>query len=232
MNKQIIWASSILLFLVTFLGCSTTSIRGTEKIDWQKIHYAKVEETQKDHWSFADLIRQELATMGIAIATPTQQPDVLITFTPFATEDLNQESQRVQRLRRLHLDFFQTGADTPTTQIDYEFQQGVDMPDPTTGIREIFTALKTKSKASEPSAKQPHEAEVVRPKASAPSKQPVDTIKEIADSPTPTKVDQAVTQTIREEATEPVTEEPSSWTPRFKSWGFGDWGKEQPEESY
>ncbi len=229
MKKQTALASCS-LFLITLLGCSATSIHRTENINWQKVRFATVKTTQPDQWHFGELIRQELTSLGITSPENPAQPDLLITYTPEVREDLTQESQRVQRLRRLHLDFYPSRSNAPINQVDYVFPQGEDKPDPAFAIREIFATLTTCSEPISTDDSPTLPATTEKPKASLQATVNTDSTAEAVEFPPAQKDTRKTLQTNKKGPAQPTTPKtPSSWLPRFRSWGLEAWGGETRE---
>lgn len=233
MKKQFISFSGILILFLALVGCAATTIDSNERIDWHQVRSISVLPPQQDQWNLAELIQQKLATMNIVSIDNRAQADLVITFSPAVTEDLTQDSQRVTRLRSLHLDFFKPGSEVPITRIDYEFPLSVDLPDAAAGIDEIFAELSNTVDKHEvvtiPTAiTEPEEVPTTQQVT-----EPKTRLGHTAQGPVPTDNKQEAQQTTKQGPTEkPSTQTPPSWTPRFKSWGLAEWGKDPDNESY
>ena len=218
-QQRSIFPLGCLLFLLSILtACSATTINNGKAISWDTIQSFAVTSRSTDEWLLEKSIEKELVMMGFTPVTAAEQPDLLVSFAPTTTKDLNQESQRISRLKNLHFDFFQPGKQTPRTQIDYSFPIAGNLPDPEAAVKEIFAELKKQIGQSE-STRQP--AQVPTSKLADENNSTGSLETRVADQQSSPE---AETQLEQADAAKPETSEAEKtsplWMPRFKSWGI------------
>lgn len=228
---------ALLLFVV---GCSQlhTEVRGGYR--WSGVSAVGFEEPSRDPWSLAPVVRAELEAMGYVVAAPgADGQDLLVRFSTQDGPDFTSDGVRVTRPKSLHVKLIDPRSQALVGVADY-FLRSSEAPD--AGMRTALAGLRDAMRSAarpgqaRPVAVPPATPAVAQPAPTAvspatPTVTPTVVEPAAAASPAPPSgVAPAPVETVVEE--EPVirSREQSPWMPRFKSWGFEEWGKGGREE--
>ncbi len=232
--NQIRWVAIIVCLWI--FGCSAMHVETSSSFDWSRIGSVKVLQSQADSWNLLPAIYSELAIMGVDSAGRVDHSDLLMQFSVQEGPDIDSQGNVSNRLKSLHAQFLDPNDEKTVAVADY-FYSDTDS-DPAVGVKAIFARLRE-------TFTRPHEGQAQQ--VSSPvsgSEQPLPASvfvekQEAVQSPMPAEkpsvADAAeekpsVLTAEKSDADEMTPLRESPWVPRFKSWGFENWGEPSDEK--
>ncbi|MBE0574733.1 MAG: hypothetical protein IH613_02445 [Desulfuromonadales bacterium] len=225
-------------------GCSPLHTEIDLSYRWSTVSAVTLEAPAQDPWKLAPVMRQELQDLGYVLTLPESgTPDLIVRFDTQDARDLTREGLLVIRPKSLHVQLVDPGSDTLLAVADYFMRSDED---PATGMRTALAGLFQrilKADSSPPTmvrsqSQEPIPAQEKRLESESPSDKATATISPAAGNNEPKSTQpgaiadpQPVTVPAIGDA-EPMVRplKQSPWAPRFKSWGFADWGKADDAE--
>ncbi len=245
------WALYLMLFFV--LGCSALHVDVVPTVDWSNVSDVKIQSPARDPWQLSPVIHNELEKMGFTVLTEeNENPDLEVRFFSEEGPDLDANGNMYQRLKSVHIQFVDPVTETFVAVADYFYAE--NSPNPAEGVKTAFAELLDHIQAdataqSQPVSVTPNPAQtgtkIVLPSQSRRDMTSSDEKLSPAGG-SETSVSQELgtaTQTTGQSSRTPAPtldktdiseikpKTQSPWIPRFKSWGFENWGK-QTDDGY
>ncbi len=243
LSKMLRWGFWTLL--VCLSGCSSMHVDVAPAVDWSNVSHIVLSAPAQDPWLLAPAIRKELQGMGMTVLAEGEgDPDLAIRFFAKEGPDLDANGNMLTRLQSLHVQFVDPATATVVAVADYFYSEGSSGPDK--GVAAVFAKLREELNAgaasplttvtapvTDPVPRQSVSQSVLEsqspPLEPARSPAPVGSLEVESVSQTqalepPVKTIAPVTDKAKARKIETKTESP--WTPKFKSWGFENWGKQ------
>lgn len=237
---------SLLIFLALFclVGCSSLHVKVDPDTEWDAVSTVTLQGPQEDPWGLRPAILAELEQMGLQTLTDESvRPDLHVRYFFQQVLDMNEENQLFNRLQSLHVQFAKPGTETLVAVADYFYD--VSSTDPEKGVEAVFVQLRQDIRsggspvlrpvpstqedrsAVPPAVQENRMTEKMKPTeaATAPSASRQEAHDADAES-AGRGADKAPAGNMVESKTR------SPWIPRFKSWGFEEWGKEDNDDFY
>jgi len=234
----------ISLLLFCLVGCSSLHVKVDPNTKWGEVSTVTLLGPQQDPWRLRPAILAELQEMGLTVLPGEgSRPDLEVRFFFQQGRDINEEGHLLNRLQSIHIQLAEPGTETFVAVADY-FYANNSITKPEMGVTAAFAQLRqdihpdssprvpsaqknqspkkmmTTDKSNDPSAAQSGGTSQDDGRdeqgVAAESALPVETIVPVTDNSSPEKSVQSKTR--------------SPWTPRFKSWGFEEWGKESNDD--
>lgn len=231
------------LLLLGFSGCASVHVDVNPNLDWAKVKTLALQEPAEDRWGLTPLMVTELRQQGFAVIQGSEsEADLLLRYQTKAKPDLDAEGNVSERLESVHLQFLDPASDKrqavidyfyPTSDSSHSIADGIQAA--LAGLRQAHPAPQSASKPDNPTAKKHSPAVVstqVRPGADV-AEQPGQPTNRSTAAPSENSKPAADQSGVKHStAVESPTHEPqpqtrSPWIPRFKSWGFDNWGEEE-----
>ena len=241
MNQTKLLSSGLSLLLLCLVGCSSLHVKVDPNTKWDKVSTVTLQGPQQDPWQLRPAILTELQKMGLTVLPDEgSRPDLQVRFFFQQGRDMNEEGHLLNRLQSVHIQFAEPGAETFVAVADY-FYADNSMTKPEMGVTAAFAQMrqdihsgaspsarenqsskkmKTTNESNNPPAAQSGGADQAAGSdeqgVAAESAPPVETIVPVTDN---SSLDNSVQSKTR-----------SPWIPKFKSWGFEEWGKENNDD--
>ncbi|MDW7644265.1 MAG: hypothetical protein SCI25_04435 [Desulfuromonadales bacterium] len=196
----------MIALIVLLTGCASWYAKVQPGFDWSQVSTVTLQGPENN--TYGDLLaaaEDELVGMGYEVLSgdvPIAQ--IRVHFTVGEGLDVDETGHRFMRPKSLHVRFYDTSDWSLVAENSYFL---LPSEDPSQGVKALFDGIRKKQSQRPPSAS----PEKTSTPAGAPSE---------SDPPPPTP---EPTTEAPDSAT-PI-EEPSPWVPRFKSWGFDEWGQ-------
>lgn len=235
----------VLCFFVFFVltGCASLHLDMVSAVDWNQVRVLQFQSPEGDPWELTQPIKAELQAMGFQVDNFHAKPDLLFSYFIQEGFDLTAESEVLLRLKSLHVQFIDPATKNLVTAVDYFYPEVANPPAPVTGVKEIFAGLRQQIHAeievpATPLA-QPYESQpdpstsALLPVNNEPEKNPADHLQStynetVSPQPVPTET---VLKKADSKSTQQATQKSRSpWLPKLKSWGFDNWGKDEPDD--
>lgn len=233
------------LLLLT-VGCSPlhTEVKGGYR--WEDVAVVGLEASGDDRWGLTPVVREQLQATGYAVVPAGDAgQQLLVRFSTKEGPDFTSDGVLVTRPKSLHVQFVDPGRQSLVAVADYFLRSSED---PAAGMREALAGVQQKIRdaargvptwsAPAPGPDRPAATQAAVPStASAPSPQVEAQVPAVApDLPPAAEAAEAASTASGSnmpEGVAPVVEseqeirslKESPWVPRFKSWGFDEWGK-------
>jgi len=251
--------SLLIVFIMT--GCSSLHVDISPSVDWGHVRVIEFQSPPLDSWELTQPIKAELKAMGFQIEETHANPDLLFSYFTQDSPDLTVESEILTRLKSLHVQFTDPTTTSLVAAIDYFYPEGTPQSAPEAGVKEVFAGLQRQihkeiNSQSEPPTMLPTQTLSATPVDAAPPQQiqvspteklksnsaPSNNEKEVNAtnndmSKLDTKVEpspEAATTVLKKpdkKSYPPVQKNSSPWLPKFKSWGFEDWGQDSEDST-
>ena len=197
----------LIVGLIVFLaGCASWYAKVQPGFDWSQVSTVALQGPGNDR--YGDLLaaaEDELTGMGYEVIrgeSPTAQ--MRVHFTVGEGLDVDETGRRFMRPKSLHVRFYDTADQSFVAENSYFL---LPSEDPSQGVKALIDGIRKKQSQRPPSTS----TEKTSTPAAAPSE----------SDPPPPKPEPT---TEASDSAYPI-EEPSPWVPRFKSWGFDEWGQ-------
>ncbi|MEE4254392.1 MAG: DUF4136 domain-containing protein [Desulfuromusa sp.] len=240
-------------------GCSSLHVDVSPAIDWSRVKVIEFQSPLQDPWELTQPIQSELTAMGFQVEETHSNPDLLFSYFTQESRDLTIESEVISRLKSLHVQFIDPETKTLVTAVDYFYPEVTSPSAPEMGVKEVFSGLRQQIQteiiaqpeaaqnppppaapakqiiASPPAKIQNGQTEQLQPKSTQSENEPEDNTANI--SQTKPVEQEALTQEIvtpvleksDQKSHQAVQKTRSPWVPKFKSWGFEDWGEDSAD---
>ncbi len=239
-------------FVIT--GCSSLHVDVSPSVDWSQVRVLQFQSPPEDLWNLNRTIKSELADMGFQVEETHPNPDLLFSYFTQESPDLSVESQVLTRLKSLHVQFIDPSTKILVTTVDYFYPEVSSSPAPDTGVKEVFSGLRqqihkeTNSQSAVPAREQsqtvPAEPVVVDPPTQIQESQAAQQKSNSASATilleentinndqselgkvvaSPQEAAITVLKKPDNKSHQAVQKTRSPWLPKFKSWGFENWG--------
>lgn len=247
------------LLSLALCGCAAVNVDIDEQVAWDQIAIVVLQPPPADPWQLTPAIEEELRGMGLEVAaTGAATPDLLVRFFVEEGPDLNAEGDLLSRLQSVHVQFLDPISKENLAVVDY-FYPADGLTGAREGVKEAFTELRREvrtarsavepvEQAEAPTAPEPRQpvpatdqsnteaAESTPPAPSGPGqlRQGMDVPAMQGNTPpAPASEATEIAPATDKSAAKPVTPQTRSpWIPRFKSWGFENWGEEEDVDGY
>ncbi|BCA80498.1 hypothetical protein [Desulfuromonas sp. AOP6] len=196
----------ILALIVLLTGCASWYAKVQPGFDWSQVSTVTLQGPENN--MYGDLLAvaaDELVGMGYEVLSgdvPIAQ--VRVHFTVGEGLDIDETGHRFMRPKSLHVRFYDTSDQSLVAENSYFL---LSSEDPSQGVKALIDGIRKKQ------SQRPLRAS--SEKTSTPAVAP-------AESEPPPLTAEPTTE--EPESSYPI-EEPSPWLPRFKSWGFDEWGQ-------
>lgn len=253
-------AVSICLFMFFVTACSSLHVDIAPSVNWAEVRVVEFQKPAESSWNLYQPIKFELQSLTFQVVDSHPEPDLLFSYFVQESPDLTVESEILVRLKSLHIQFLDPATKTRVAAADYFYPETTDPSAPETGVRDLFAALRKQilkeNKSDEKkqiTASGP--AQVVTPELATPAS-PVSTplagqVKSVVESDQSqvevnasneallsSPEDQSIKQEPKKyttlksarQAKEADQKTRSPWTPKFKSWGFENWGQDSVDD--
>ena len=256
-TKPLQWISCLLS--LALCGCAAVNVDINEQVAWDQVAIVVLQPPPADPWQLTPAIEEELRAMGLEVAaTGAATPDLLVRFFVEEGPDLNAEGDLLSRLQSVHVQFLDPVSKENLAVVDY-FYPADGLTGAREGVKEAFTELRREVRTARgavepvgqseaPTAPEPRkpvpatdrsnteDAASTRPAPSGPGQlrqgMEVPALRENS-APAPASEGTEITPETDKSAAKPVTPQTRSpWIPRFKSWGFENWGEEETVDGY
>lgn len=229
---------AILLMLAA--GCSPLHTEVRSSYRWAEISILAVEAPASDPWTLAPVVSAELQALGYAVVEPgAAGQDLLVRFSTQDGPDFTSDGVLVTRPKSLHVKLVDPRSQALVGVADYFLRSSED---PADGMRAALGGLHQTIRSGARAVQVPAAAPAAAPPApvATPAVQPqavgppaadaapaLPTAAELVAAPPeqPRGEEPATAETVVDEEPEVRSQEQSPWVPRFKSWGFEEWGK-------
>ncbi|SEA62521.1 hypothetical protein SAMN05660420_02665 [Desulfuromusa kysingii] len=250
---------SCFFLLLILAGCSSLHVDMLPTVDWSTVQIVEFQAPPQDRWNLTEPIQTELLAMDFQVVEDHRNPDLLFSYFTQEGIDLTVESEKVLRLRSLHVQFIDPKTKNLVAAADYFYPDNAQPSDFPRGIKELFAGIRQQSQhqpvvTPAASVKAVDEPEALTTEATIATPQPEATL---IKQPTPetsaakNQTEQRITNpsdrssVAVETATQNVTpvldkddekmqqavqKTRSPWVPKFQSWGFENWGEESMDD--
>jgi len=241
-------------------GCSSLHVDISPSVDWNTVKVIEFQSPPQDPWQLTQPIKSELSAMGFQVKEGSPDPDLLFSYFTQESPDLTVESEVITRLKSLHVQFIDPTTKTLVTAIDYFYPEVTSPSAPAMGVKEVFlglqqqiqTEINSQSVAVKNLSLHPVPAKQVSTSPPAQTEKPqvkqlqsesTQNQNERTDSATNAsqskpvekeELNQKTATTVLEKpdkkSRQAVQQTSSPWIPKFKSWGFENWGQDSPDD--
>ena len=245
MRNSILLLSLFGLTILLVAGCSPLHTEVKPGYRFKADSAVVLQAPVYDPWGLVPLMRQELQAMGYELVLPGYvSPDLIVRFSTQDGPDFTSEGVPITRPKSLHVQFVDPGTDALLAVADYFLRSSEE---PAAGMKALLAGLHQRLRsgsASVPANPRKQAQTPARPVVAEGAQQSdAPTVAmpfaDIGGAPAPSaesgrattlpeeipggQVAPSITAEEIEPAIRPL--ERSPWVPRFKSWGFENWGK-------
>ncbi|WP_321394010.1 DUF4136 domain-containing protein [uncultured Desulfuromusa sp.] len=134
--------ASCFLILLILSGCSSLHVDILPTVDWTHVKVVEFQSPLQDHWKLTQPIRSELQGMGFQVEDMPAHPDLLFSYFTQSSIDLTVESEKVMRLRSLHIQFTDPKTKTLVAAADYFYPDNTHPSEFALGVKELFAGIR------------------------------------------------------------------------------------------